>query len=308
MPCSRGLLLFERDAEPHLLAARCANRPPCVGKCVDDPQAPAAVRVGTELGRRDVGGDAVFDDDPQHSVFDPQLDGELGAGVLDDVRDELGDKQLSDLAWLTNEGALIAEKAARRSNGTRIASKGTDRHGCTCTGSVSPGRRRNGGLRNTSNVRHRNRYSVIGVTTLSSSSYAAVVPEPADPVLSALEGIVAAVTLNQANNRLILRRAKALRSMREKGLPYRDIVPQEERPLVVELLRQNQERLALSGAAFRRAEAAALRSEGLTMDEIAAVFGVTRPRIIALLRDGAQGSGAGGARATPPPPGSNSAR
>lgn len=109
-----------------------------------------------------------------------------------------------------------------------------------------------------------------------------------DPVLVALDGVLAALELNARVGRDIARRAKALRNRRAKGLLYREIVPGEERPLIVELLRANQERLALAGAAFRRTEAAALRAEGLTLDQIAAYFGVTRPRVVALLREAQQ--------------------
>lgn len=109
-----------------------------------------------------------------------------------------------------------------------------------------------------------------------------------DAVLAALDDLVAALKENDAAIRVMLKRAEAVRRARAKGLPYRDIVRTEERPLIVELLSGNQERLATAGSRFRRAEAAALRAEGLTLDEIARLFGVTRQRVIALLKD-AQG-------------------
>ena len=45
------------------------------------------------------------------------------------------------------------------------------------------------------------------------------------------------------------------------------------------------EALAEFGARVRRAEAVALYGEGMTMEEIAEKFGVTRQRVSALLRD-----------------------
>ena len=107
-------------------------------------------------------------------------------------------------------------------------------------------------------------------------------------MLTALDELVAALKTNDAAIRAMLKRAETLRRARRKGLPYREIVTAEERPLIVELLSANQERLATAGARFRRAEAKALRGEGLTLDEIATLFGVTRPRVVALLKE-AQG-------------------
>ncbi len=109
--------------------------------------------------------------------------------------------------------------------------------------------------------------------------------DAADDVLEALDDVVAAVRANVEAERRIVRRAAVIRSARRRGRDYRSIVTVEERPLIVEMLRQNQERLATAGSRFRRAEALALRREGLTLDEIAALFGVTRQRVIALLDD-----------------------
>ena len=107
-------------------------------------------------------------------------------------------------------------------------------------------------------------------------------------MLTALDEVVLALKANDVAIRTMLKRAETLRRARRKGLPYREVVTAEERPLIVELLTANLERLTTAGARFRRAEAKALREEGLTLDEIAALFGVTRPRVVALLKE-AQG-------------------
>jgi predicted XRE-type DNA-binding protein len=65
-----------------------------------------------------------------------------------------------------------------------------------------------------------------------------------------------------------------------------DIAPEEETPLLVQLLTEGAESLQLYGSRVRRAEARALHAEGLTMDQIAHLFGVTRQRVSALLREG----------------------
>ena len=72
--------------------------------------------------------------------------------------------------------------------------------------------------------------------------------------------------------------------MRSEGRPYREIVPNEQRPLIVELLTANLDLLSGVGSRLRRAEARVLYDEGLTMDDIAALFGVSRQRVAVLLR------------------------
>jgi hypothetical protein len=67
------------------------------------------------------------------------------------------------------------------------------------------------------------------------------------------------------------------------------VMAAEERPLIVTRMTQLLDLLADTAAAVRRSEAQQLRSEGLTHEQIAAVFGVSRQRAAALL-------------APPPPP------
>ena len=110
-------------------------------------------------------------------------------------------------------------------------------------------------------------------------------PERDDEVLEALNHLEDALRKNMENAKLRHGRARSIRRARERGLSYREIVSEVERPLIVEMLRANQERLNSTGKQFRRAEARALREEGLTFDQIAAIFGVTRQRVIALVKD-----------------------
>ncbi|MFL5846860.1 MAG: helix-turn-helix domain-containing protein [Solirubrobacteraceae bacterium] len=72
---------------------------------------------------------------------------------------------------------------------------------------------------------------------------------------------------------------------RGAGRSYREIVETERGPLVVEMLTEAMHALETAGSVVRRAEARALHDEGMTMDEIAAAFGVTRQRVSALLRE-----------------------
>jgi len=105
-----------------------------------------------------------------------------------------------------------------------------------------------------------------------------------DDVIAALAVVEDAVRQATDLASMIIERAEHIRSMRREGRPYREIVPNEERPLIVELLSANLDLLAGVGSRLRRAEARVLYEEGLTMDDIAALFGVSRQRVAVLLR------------------------
>lgn len=81
------------------------------------------------------------------------------------------------------------------------------------------------------------------------------------------------------------RRIAELRAAQAEGRALREIVSAEAPPLIVHLLTEATNLLHVYGNRVRRTEARALHREGMTMEEIAAVFGVTRQRISALLRD-----------------------
>ena len=70
------------------------------------------------------------------------------------------------------------------------------------------------------------------------------------------------------------------------GRPIREIVPDERAPLIVQLLTESSDALDEYGSRVRRTEARVLHEEGLTMDQIATLFGVTRQCVSALLREG----------------------
>lgn len=106
-----------------------------------------------------------------------------------------------------------------------------------------------------------------------------------DPVLNALDEVIIALRENTARNEKVLTRAETLRRRRFADEMWSELVSEEERPLIVELLTQNMQALATAGSRLRRLEAKALHDEGMTMDRIASMFGVTRQRISELLRD-----------------------
>lgn len=109
-------------------------------------------------------------------------------------------------------------------------------------------------------------------------------------MLSALDSLIADLEKNRKATELAIASARATKALRRQGFTYRDIVHETGRPLVVELITQNMERLQTSGAALRQAHAAVLHDEGLSMEQIAGLFGVTRQRISALLQRDGNGS------------------
>jgi hypothetical protein len=105
-----------------------------------------------------------------------------------------------------------------------------------------------------------------------------------DPVDEALEVVLEAVAQSQRRMALIGTRAGEIRRRRAQGQGYAVIVALEDRPFVVELLSDTIVLLHDASGPFRRAEAGALHAEGVTMDRIASLFGVTRQRVSEILR------------------------
>ena len=80
-------------------------------------------------------------------------------------------------------------------------------------------------------------------------------------------------------------RAGELLARRRSGQSWTEIVSHEARPLVVERISRVLAALAGAGSAWRREQAHALQAENVSINRIAAMFGVTRQRISALLRE-----------------------
>jgi hypothetical protein len=105
-----------------------------------------------------------------------------------------------------------------------------------------------------------------------------------DDVLEALDALVEVLEENNRRNGRAIEQARAMRTQRERGLSYSEIVLAEERPGIVEMATTNLEALLRTGSRLRRAQASALHREGMTMERIADLFGVSRQRVSALLR------------------------
>src|SRR4051794_26997676 len=109
--------------------------------------------------------------------------------------------------------------------------------------------------------------------------------EGGDDALAALCELDAAMACSISELSRSRERIADLRQQRAHGKSWRELVTTADRPLVVESLTTVLERLNAVGGRFRRAEAHALHSDGLSMERIASLFGVTRQRVSALLRD-----------------------
>jgi hypothetical protein len=106
-----------------------------------------------------------------------------------------------------------------------------------------------------------------------------------DDVLVALADLLAAAEQVEAAVQVLRKRAAVLKTARAAGVPYRDLVGQEHRPLIAELLTDTIRRFEAAGTRFRQAEALALHREGMTLSQIAELFGLTRQRVSTLLRE-----------------------
>jgi hypothetical protein len=124
----------------------------------------------------------------------------------------------------------------------------------------------------------------------------------ADPVVEALDSVVDALRENARVNQAAVRQARDIRQLRSKGRSWRQILGSGNQPLIVEMLTDNLERIQAAGSQLRRESAAALHAEGATMEEIGAMFGVSRQRVSSLLSSGSSGSGARRGRGKAPAP------
>lgn len=109
-----------------------------------------------------------------------------------------------------------------------------------------------------------------------------------DDFLRALRELDAALDADRDRATQMRQRIAEIELALSEGRSLSEIVPREGAPPLVKLLTQSVESLSAYGSRVRRTEARALHQEGLTMEEIAQLFGVTRQRISALLKDNGQ--------------------
>ena len=106
-----------------------------------------------------------------------------------------------------------------------------------------------------------------------------------DAAENALEDLV--TELDRCLDELVQARARAERLLldRRAGRDWIDLVTGEARPLIVERISTVLAGLSAAGHTWRREQATALQAEHISINRIAALFGVTRQRISALLKE-----------------------
>lgn len=110
-------------------------------------------------------------------------------------------------------------------------------------------------------------------------------PDDADRALAALSAQLEASIADLESAR---ERVRELQELRAEGTSWRQIVPREKRPLIVESVTRALDGLGAVGGRFRREEAVALHDEGESIAGIGRLFGVSRQRVSAYLQEHVQ--------------------
>jgi hypothetical protein len=110
-----------------------------------------------------------------------------------------------------------------------------------------------------------------------------------DPVVVALAAL-SDVAASSADDLISLKEnLAALRNHRVRGKSWHRIISEGDSPNPLPSLTMIATNFARASGAFRRALAVGLRKEGMQVSEIAALFGVSRQRVSALIRPRPQG-------------------
>ncbi|MBV8561189.1 MAG: hypothetical protein JO050_10460 [Acidimicrobiia bacterium] len=105
----------------------------------------------------------------------------------------------------------------------------------------------------------------------------------AERVAAALAELVVALEANIGRAAMAIERAADNARLLANGESLAEVLA-EPGTSVIEAINENLRSLTLAGARLRRAQAQELHRGGMTMEEIARLFGVSRQRVSALLR------------------------
>lgn len=108
---------------------------------------------------------------------------------------------------------------------------------------------------------------------------------PDDEALACLSDLAAAAAELHHQLAELSQRLAVTTRRHVPGSSYAQMMPLENRLALMEQISVAIKALVRDGSRFRRLEARALYAEGLTMAQLATVFGVSRQRVSALLRD-----------------------
>lgn len=109
-------------------------------------------------------------------------------------------------------------------------------------------------------------------------------------LIDLLDELDAAATENVARGNLIRVRLRELREALAAGESVSDAIAHESEPRAVEMISANMAMLEDAGSRYRAGLALALRKDGITIEAIGELFGVSRQRISALLMQKAAAS------------------
>jgi uncharacterized heparinase superfamily protein len=104
-----------------------------------------------------------------------------------------------------------------------------------------------------------------------------------DDVVATLRELCRTLEQNEERARTLLDKGSALAGRRDEGQSWIDLTESEDGRRTVELLSDAAEALMRANAAFRRALAKALYTDGATLTHIGEVLGVSRQRVAFLL-------------------------
>lgn len=108
-------------------------------------------------------------------------------------------------------------------------------------------------------------------------------PDSLAAFVAATEDLLAVLDQLSAERRPLARRAQQVRKQLASGRSLTDVVQAEEPPLIVATLRESTARFTEAFSRFQRAEARALHDEGMSMERIGRLFGVSRQRVAHLV-------------------------
>jgi len=102
-------------------------------------------------------------------------------------------------------------------------------------------------------------------------------------VLSALDDVVESLEEACAEGELAAEQARAIRRRSDQGLTLREVLAEGDEAPVVRQVAAVLHRLGEASSHLRRTEARALQAEGMSVEGIAELFGVSRQRISTVL-------------------------
>jgi hypothetical protein len=104
-----------------------------------------------------------------------------------------------------------------------------------------------------------------------------------DELSAALVAVATVLAKSTERVDVVAARTRELLDGRAAGLSYAELVSGASGPLVLDVLSDLQDALSRAGSHLRRVEVRALHAEGLSMNRIARLLGVSRQRVSAVI-------------------------